>query len=182
MKITFEARVTLVLTAMSVLGLFFVQGNLEHYEPSVFILDGRMQSNSATWYLSTIGYIFGHADLSHVVGNLSIILLLGPLVELRFGWQKFAGMIVSTAILTALLHTLLWDSKLVGASGIAFMLIVVSTLLNSKGKDIPITFILVVLLYLGQEIYASFQESQISHFAHLFGGAMGAFWGFYKRS
>jgi membrane associated rhomboid family serine protease len=181
MKVTFESQVTLILTALSVLGLFFVQGNLDNYSPSVFILDGRMQTESAVWYLSTLGYIFGHADLQHVVGNLSIILLLGPLVELKFGWKRFTVMIFSTAILTAILHTLLWDIKLVGASGIAFMLIVVSTLLNAKGKDIPVTFILVVLLYLGQEIYASFQQSQISHFAHLFGGAMGAFWGFYRK-
>jgi hypothetical protein len=31
-----------------------------------------------------------------------------------------------------------------------------------------------------QEIYSSFKNDQISHFAHLFGGAMGAFWGFYR--
>ena len=89
-------------------------------------------------------------------------------------------MVVSTAILTAILHTLLWDNGLIGASGIAFMLIVVTSLLNTRGKDIPITFILVVLLFLGQEIYSSFKNDQSSHFAHLFGGAMGAFWGFYR--
>jgi GlpG protein len=61
------------------------------------------------------------------------------------------------------------------------MYIVLVTLLNAKGKEIPLTFILVVLLYLGQEIYSSFQKDEISHFAHLFGGAMGAFWGYYKK-
>jgi membrane associated rhomboid family serine protease len=30
------------------------------------------------------------------------------------------------------------------------------------------------------EILASLKETQVSHFAHLFGGAMGAFWGFNK--
>jgi membrane associated rhomboid family serine protease len=143
-------------------------------------LNGDFQESSPVWYISTLTYIFGHADFEHVIGNLSIILLLGPLVELKFGWQKFSLMVVSTAILTAILHTLLWDNGLIGASGIAFMLIVVTSLLNTRGKDIPITFILVVLLFLGQEIYSSFKNDQISHFAHLFGGAMGAFWGFYR--
>ena len=178
MKITFDSKATLILASLSLIGLFFVNTSTE--SGSIFILNGDFQESSPVWYISTLTYIFGHADLEHVIGNLSIILLLGPLVELKFGWQKFSLMVVSTAILTAILHTLLWDNGLIGASGIAFMLIVVTSLLNTRGKDIPITFILVVLLFLGQEIYSSFKNDQISHFAHLFGGAMGAFWGFYR--
>ena len=178
MKITLDSKATLILASLSLIGLFFV--NTSTKSGSIFILNGDFQESSPVWYISTLTYIFGHADFEHVIGNLSIILLLGPLVELKFGWQKFSLMVVSTAILTAILHTLLWDNGLIGASGIAFMLIVVTSLLNTRGKDIPITFILVVLLFLGQEIYSSFKNDQISHFAHLFGGAMGAFWGFYR--
>lgn len=178
MKITFDSKATLILASLSLIGLFFVNTSME--SGSIFILNGDFQESNPVWYISTLTYIFGHADFEHVIGNLSIILLLGPLVELKFGWQKFSLMVVSTAILTAILHTLLWDNGLIGASGIAFMLIVVTSLLNTRGKDIPITFILVVLLFLGQEIYSSFKNDQISHFAHLFGGAMGAFWGFYR--
>jgi GlpG protein len=176
MKISFDSKATLILASLSLIGLFFVNASND----SIFILNGDFQERNFRWYISTLTYIFGHADFEHVIGNLSIILLLGPLVELKFGWQKFSLMVVSTAILTAILHTLLWDNGLIGASGIAFMLIVVTSLLNTRGKDIPITFILVVLLFLGQEIYSSFKNDQISHFAHLFGGAMGAFWGFYR--
>ena len=178
MKISFDSKATLILASFSLIGLFFVNTSTE--SGSIFILNGDFQESNPVWYISTLTYIFGHADFEHVIGNLSIILLLGPLVELKFGWQKFSLMVVSTAILTAILHTLLWDNGLIGASGIAFMLIVLTSLLNTRGKDIPITFILVVLLFLGQEIYSSFKNDQISHFAHLFGGAMGAFWGFYR--
>lgn len=176
MKIILDSKATLVIACLSLLGLFFVNASND----SIFILNGDFQEANFLWYISTITYIFGHADFGHVIGNLSLILLLGPLVELKFGWRKFTLMVVSTAILTAILHTLIWDNGLIGASGIAFMLIVVTSLLNTKGKEIPITFILVVLLFLGQEIYSSFKTDQISHFAHLFGGAMGAFWGFYR--
>jgi hypothetical protein len=58
---------------------------------------------------------------------------------------------------------------------------VLSTLLNIRNREIPFTFILVVVLYFGMEVLSSWQESQISHFANLFCGAMGAFWGFYRR-
>jgi membrane associated rhomboid family serine protease len=86
-----------------------------------------------------------------------------------------------TALATGLLHTLLWDNHLLGFSGLVFMFIVLSTLLNIRNREIPLTFILVVVLYFGMEILSSLQETQISHFAHLFGGAMGAFWGFNRR-
>lgn len=178
MKITFDSKATLTLAVLSILGLFFVNTSAD--SNSIFVLNGDFQPENPVWYISTLTYIFGHSNFEHVVGNLSLILLLGPLVELKFGWQKFTIMVVSTAFLTAVLHTLLWDNGLIGASGIAFMLIVVTSLLNTRGKDIPITFILVVLIFLGQEIYSSFKNDQISHFAHLFGGAMGAFWGFYR--
>ena len=62
-----------------------------------------------------------------------------------------------------------------------FMYIVLSTLLNIRNREIPFTFILVVVLYFGMEVLSSLKDTQISHFAHLFGGAMGAFWGFYRR-
>jgi membrane associated rhomboid family serine protease len=112
---------------------------------------------------------------------MSILLLLGPIIELKYGFNQLISMTVLTAVLTGILHTILWDNGLLGCSGIVFMFIVLVTLLNAKGKELPFNFILVVLLYLGQEIYSSLQKDEISHFAHLFGGAMGVFWGYYKR-
>ena len=179
MKISFVSRGTLLITLFSLIGILALQflPNSKQF----FILDGISHFTSWKWYISNFTYIFGHIDSLHLVGNLSIILLLGPLIELKYGTQQLLIMTFVTALLTAILHTLLWDNGLLGASGIAFMYIVLSSLLNSRGKEIPFTFILIVLFYLGQEIYSSFQKDNISHFAHLFGGAMGAFWGFYRK-
>jgi membrane associated rhomboid family serine protease len=179
MKISFVSRGTLLISLFSLIGMITLKvlPTSSHF----FILDGTSHFTSWKWYLSNFTYIFGHIDSLHLIGNLSIILLLGPLIELKFGTKRMLIMTFSTAVLTALLHTLLWDNGLLGASGIAFMYIVLSSLLNSRGKEIPFTFILIVLLYLGQEIYSSFNNDNISHFAHLFGGAMGAFWGFYRK-
>lgn len=179
MKITFQAKGTLLIAILSFVGLLVVK-----YAPDsvgLFELNGDFQHENWLWYFSTLFYIFGHSGIQHFVGNMSIILLLGPIIELKYGYKHLLIMTAITAVITGVLHTLLWDSILLGCSGIAFMFIVLVTLLNAKGKEIPFTFILVVLLYLGQEIYSSFQQDQISHFAHLFGGAMGAFWGYYKK-
>ncbi len=179
MKITFQAKGSLIIALLSLIGLILLKILPE--TQNVFILNGDFQHGSWQWYLSTLFYIFGHADLQHFVGNMAIVLLLGPIIELKYGYKSLLVMSGITAVVTAILHTLLWDNGLLGCSGIAFMFIVLVTLLNAKGKEIPFTFILVVLLYLGQEIYSSFKQDQISHFAHLFGGAMGAFWGYYKK-
>ena len=179
MKISFVSHGTLLITLFSLIGMLSLK--FLPNSSQFFVLDGNCDFTSWKWYLSNFTYIFGHKNSLHLVGNLSIILLLGPLIELKYGMKQMLMMTLCTAIVTAILHTLLWDNELLGASGIAFMYIVLSSLLNTRGKEIPFTFILIVLLYLGQEIYSSFQKDNISHFAHLFGGAMGAFWGFYRK-
>jgi len=54
-------------------------------------------------------------------------------------------------------------------------------LTHAKANEIPFTFILVLIFYLSQEIYASFSNDNISHMAHLAGGGAGVFWGYFKR-
>lgn len=147
----------------------------------VFMLNGVVQITEWEWYLSLVGYIFGHSSFEHLLGNMSLLLILGPIIELKYGTQRFVFMSILTAFITGLLHTLLWDNGLLGFSGLVFMYIVLSTLLNIRNREVPFTFILVVVLYFGMEIISSLKDTQISHFAHLFGGAMGAFWGFSKR-
>lgn len=147
----------------------------------LFMLNGDAQFDNWMWYVSLLTYVFGHSSIEHLLGNMSLLLILGPIIELKFGTQRFVMMSIITAIVTGVLHTLLWDNHLLGFSGLVFMYIVLSTLLNIRNREIPFTFILVVVLYFGMEILSSLKETQISHFAHLFGGAMGAFWGFYRK-
>lgn len=178
MKITFQSKGSLILTLLCVLGSMAVMTKVSFAQ--LFILNGEAQFSNWTWYVSFLGYVFGHASLDHLLGNMSLLLILGPIIELKFGTQRFVWMTIITAIVTGILHVLLWDNSLLGFSGVVFMYIVLSTLLNIRNREIPFTFILVLVLYFGMEILASLKETQVSHFAHLFGGAMGAFWGFNK--
>jgi GlpG protein len=145
------------------------------------MLNGDAQFTEWEWYISLVAYIFGHSSIEHLLGNMSLLLILGPIIELKYGTKRFVFMSLITALITGILHTLFWDNGLLGFSGLVFMYIVLSTLLNIRNREIPFTFILVVVLYFGMEVLSSLKDTQISHFAHLFGGAMGAFWGFYRR-
>lgn len=116
--------------------------------------------------------------MPHLVGNLMIILLVGPLLEEKYGHKKLLGMILITAISTALLNALLFSNSLVGGSGIAFMLILLGSFSNIRTKEIPLTFIIIAFLFIGSEIISSLKTDQISQFSHLAGGLVGAGYGF----
>ncbi|MEM6298750.1 MAG: rhomboid family intramembrane serine protease, partial [Bacteroidota bacterium] len=49
---------------------------------------------------------------------------------------------------------------------------------NMKAGQIPLTFILVALLYVGREVMAVLENDNISQFAHIIGGICGAAFGF----
>ena len=66
----------------------------------------------------------------------------------RFFWAIFL-----TAFVSGMVHWLFFPgTALLGASGIVFMMIVMSSLAGMKNGCIPITLILVLVLYIGGEI------------------------------
>ena len=90
-------------------------------------------------------------------------------------------MCLVTALITGILNNLLFSTGLLGASGLAFMFIVLSSFANAKAGTIPLTFILVALIYVGNEFFQAFQENNISEFAHILGGVCGSIFGYYRN-
>ena len=88
-------------------------------------------------------------------------------------------MILTTALVTGVLNVLFFPTGLLGASGAAFMMILLAPFTNTKSGDIPLTFILIVILYITKQVYSSFQNNSIAEFAHLAGGACGSIFGFF---
>jgi membrane associated rhomboid family serine protease len=72
-------------------------------------------------------------------------------------------------------------SALLGASGIVFMMIVLSSSAGLNEGKIPITMIMVIIIYLGGEIIDGLTVTDgIAHGAHILGGLCGAAFGFTK--
>lgn len=137
---------------------------------------------SITGIHRTVTYIFCHADFQHLMSNLLYLLILGPMLEEKYGARLLLIMTFFTAVFSALINTLLFSSGIIGASGIVFMFIVLSSIVNMKEKEIPLTFLLVVLIYLGGEIVRSFDEDSISQFVHVMGGLCGGLMGFLLKN
>lgn len=129
------------------------------------------------FYFTLLSHVFGHAGWAHLAPNLALILLIGPLLEEKHRSLELLEMIAITALVTGLANALFFDDRLLGASGVAFMMILLASLSSLRKGEIPLTFLLVAALYLGRELFAAFGRDNISQLAHLAGAACGAAFG-----
>lgn len=126
---------------------------------------------------SFILYPLVHANFNHLFGNLTFLLLLGPMIEEKYGSKMTLLMIAVTSLVTGIINVIFFGDMIVGASGIVFMMIMLSSLGGGKEGKIPLTFLLIFGLYTGQEIWSSFQPDNISQFGHILGGICGSIFG-----
>ena len=135
--------------------------------------------NPLTWVRSFC-HVFGHADWSHLMGNMIYILLLGPMLEEKYGAKNMILVIAVTALATGVFSQLLFPRvMLLGASGVVFAFILMSSITVREDGAIPLTFVLVAVLYLGQQVLQGlFTRDSVSQSTHLIGGAVGTAAGF----
>jgi peptidase, S54 family len=131
-------------------------------------------------YLRFFGHVLGHAGLDHFLGNIMLILVIGPMLEEKYGSSNILFVILATALVTGLVHFFVFPSVyLLGASGVVFAFILLSSFAGFRDGKIPFTFILVALLYIGQQVYQGvFVKDNISNLTHILGGIVGAVLGY----
>lgn len=136
-------------------------------------------------YVRMVGHVLGHSGYAHYMGNMTLLLVVGPPLEEKYGSRRLLGCILFTALASGLVQFIFFPgTALLGASGIVFMMIVLSSLAGMREGTIPLTLILVVLIYLGGEIVdAVTMRDNVSQLTHIVGGLCGAGLGFaMKRS
>jgi membrane associated rhomboid family serine protease len=136
-------------------------------------------------YFRMISQIFGHSSWQHLSGNLVNILLVGPSCEREYGCYNIFVIVLLTAVSSSLSHIFFGprNSIQLGASGVVFMFILLSSLIETKSHRIPLTFICQVGIWCSHELISNFMSQEggggISHLAHLTGALVGAFAGYY---
>ncbi len=127
-------------------------------------------------YVRFFGHILGHANWDHFLGNIMMILVIGPLLEEKYGSANMLFVVLSTALVTGLVHFILFPHiQLLGASGVVFALILLSSFTSIREGRIPLTFILVTVIYIGGQVYSGlFEHNNISNLTHILGGFVGA--------
>lgn len=131
-------------------------------------------------YVRFFGHIVGHAGWDHLIGNIMMILVVGPLLEEKYGSSNILFVILATGLITGVINFIFFPHvALLGASGVVFALILLSSITSFKEGKIPVTFILVAVIYIGQQVYDGiFVKDNISNLTHILGGMVGSSLGF----
>ena len=179
-RVTYNSPVVLTFAIISTAVLLLDQLLLGGVSAGFIAAPGRNHVNFGNFfeYYRFVSHIFGHSGWAHLTGNFFLILLLGPLLEEKYGSKKLFSMIFVTAIATALVNAFFLPNAVMGASGIVFMMIMLSGFTGFRSGEFPLTFVLVALIYLTGELIAILKTDNISQTAHLVGGLMGSFFGF----
>ena len=178
-RITLNAPVVLAFSALCVIATAAGQATGGAVTQAFFMTYRSSLANPMT-YVRFFTHVLGHSGWDHLVGNLSYILLLGPLLEEKYGSRTLGAVIAVTAVITGILNYVLFPNiALCGASGVVFAFIILSSVTSFRTGEIPLTFILVAIIYLGQQIIQGvFVADNISNLSHFAGGVIGGAAGF----
>lgn len=131
-------------------------------------------------YVRFFTHVLGHSSWSHYIGNMAYFLLLGPMLEEKYGTDKILKLIAITAVVTGVINYIFFRNVgICGASGIVFAFILLTSFTSFKSGEIPLTVILVAVIYIGQQIVEGlFVQNNVSNLSHIIGGVIGAVLGY----
>ena len=181
-KIILNAPVIIFFVTISLFAILLngVTGGITN---SFMFMTYRSSLKSPMTYIRFFTHIFGHTDWEQFVGNMCYILLLGPMLEEKFKSKVMIKVIIMTALVTGLLNYFLFPNvALCGASGVVFAFILMSSFTNFRAGEIPLTFILVAVFFIGKEVIQGiFVADNISNMAHIAGGILGSILGYSRN-
>ena len=95
-------------------------------------------------------------------------------------FSKIFEVIGITALVTGLVNWFFFPNvALCGASGVVFAFILLISFANVRSGEIPVTVILVALIFLGEQVYDGiFIRDNVSNLSHVLGGFVGAVAGY----
>jgi len=131
-------------------------------------------------YVRLFTHVLGHVDWAHYSGNITLMLLIGPMLEEKYGSRRLLMVVIFTALVTAFINLILFpELAVLGASGIVFAFILLASITDIRKGEIPLTLIIVAIIYIGGEIVsAAFETDSVSQLSHIIGGAVGCLFGY----
>ncbi|MDR1440347.1 MAG: rhomboid family intramembrane serine protease [Clostridiales bacterium] len=149
---------------------------------------GLLASRFTSWldplmYIRLFTRTLVHANYEHFFGNFMLILVVGPMMEEKYGSRNLCGMLLITALVTGAVSLIFFRNViLIGASGLAFMLILLASFANFNSGGLPLTVLLVGALYIGNEVANGLLKvDNVSQSSHIVGGLCGSVFGFTHR-
>lgn len=147
----------------------------------VFFENYRSSPLNPLTYVRLFTHSIGHRDWDHLVNNFLIILLIGPMIEEKYGSINLIIMFLITSLVIAIFNLIFSNYSILGASGNVYMLIVLSSFSNIQEGKIPLTVVLICIFYVIGEIKRTITErkSKVYHDGHLIGALCGLAFGIF---
>ena len=121
-------------------------------------------------------HVLGHSGWQHYAGNMMYILLLGPMLEEKYGSRKIGSAILITAVVNYIFFP---NTALCGASGVVFTFILLTSFTGFHDGEIPLSFILIAIIFIGQQVVDGiFVRDNVSNLSHIIGGVVGSVIGY----
>lgn len=151
---------------------------------TMFFTAYRLQVLNPLSWLRCVTSTMGHAGWEHFFNNMLYIIILGPILEEKYGSKVMILSIVLSGLATTLAITILApNTGVIGASGVVFAWILMSSFTSFREGTIPVTFVLVFVFYIGQEVLNGVvARDNISQMGHIVGGLVGSSIGFLKNN
>jgi membrane associated rhomboid family serine protease len=179
-RIQYNSPVVLTFTLMA-LGSYALGLITNRHTTSLLFSNYRTSYLDPLQYVRLFTHVLGHANWMHFAGNFIVILIIGPMLEEKYGSKNLTKMILLTAFVTGLIHTLFSNTVLLGASGIVYMFIILSSFTNTEAGRIPLTLIIVFFIFVGREVFSGVTaQDNISQISHILGGICGVMFAFRK--
>ncbi len=178
-KISFNAPDILGFVGVCLIALVLNYITAGWSNSAIFVTYHSSLSSPMT-YVRFFTHVFGHSGLEHFVGNMTYILVLGPMLEEKYTSKLLLWVIGITGLVTGLINYFLFPTvALCGASGVVFAFILLASFTSFKEGEIPLTFILIAIFFIGQQIIQGITvQDNISNMAHIVGGAVGGIIGY----
>ena len=135
-------------------------------------------------YVRFFTHVLGHMGWEHYIGNMMMILIMGPMLEEKYGSKAIIEVILVTGLAVGVITWFFFPNiVLCGASGVVFAFILMTSFANFKEGEIPLTLILVAVIYIGEQVLQGlFIQDNVSQMGHIIGGVVGAVAGYLLNS
>ena len=179
-RIKFNSPVVLTFVFVSLISLLLGLAT-NNASTKLFFSVYRSSPINPLTYIRLFTHVLGHIDWSHYINNMLIILVVGPLLEEKYGSANIVLIIIATAFFSGIANMIMFpQTKLLGASGVVFAFILLSSITSFDQGKIPLTFLLVAVIYIGGQILSAIMvQDNISNTTHIIGGIIGSVFGYF---
>ena len=182
-RIKFNSPVVLTFVFVSLISLLLGLAT-NNASTKLFFSVYRSSPINPLTYIRLFTHVLGHIDWSHYINNMLIILVVGPLLEEKYGSANIVLIIITTAFFSGIANMIMFpQTKLLGASGVVFAFILLSSITSFDQGKIPLTFLLVAVIYIGGQILSAIMvQDNISNTTHIIGGIIGSVFGYFMNN